>query len=235
MKLLGERVAVADLTSQERRAMLALMEQFYDNVRPEVFAADLAEKQWVIQMRHPESGALGGFSTQTLIELTCGGRPIKALFSGDTIVDRQYWGEQALMQAWGQLARSLMDGLRGEELYWFLISQGYKTYRFLPIFFHEFYPRHDVLTPPDKQHVLDALARHKYTDRYDAEAGVIRASADQYHLRPGVAEITDQRQRDPHVQFFLERNAGHARGDELCCIAPLTLANFRPAGRRFVG
>jgi SAM-dependent methyltransferase len=41
--------------------------------------------------------------------------------------------------------------------------------------------------------------------------------------------------RDPHIRFFAERNFGHALGDELCCIAPLTLANFTPAAYRAMG
>jgi hypothetical protein len=54
-------------------------------------------------------------------------------------------------------------------------------------------------------------------------------------LRSGVAEITEQRLRDPHVRFFAERNPGHASGDELCCIAPLTRENFTPAAYRVIG
>ena len=41
-----------------------------------------------------------------------------------------------------------------------------------------------------------------------------------------------ERLRDPHVRFFHGRNPDHARGDELCCLAPLTRANFTPAAYR---
>jgi len=37
------------------------------------------------------------------------------------------------------------------------------------------------------------------------------------------------------VRFFVERNPGHACGDELCCLAPLTRANFTPAAHRVIG
>jgi hypothetical protein len=43
------------------------------------------------------------------------------------------------------------------------------------------------------------------------------------------------RLRDPFVRFFVERNPGHARGDALCCLAPLTRANFTPAAYRVIG
>jgi hypothetical protein len=47
--------------------------------------------------------------------------------------------------------------------------------------------------------------------------------------------VTVERLRDPHVCFFLARNPGHASGDELCCLAPLTRANFTPAAYRVIG
>src|SRR5205823_6261147 len=103
---------------------------------------------WVIQLIDPVTDALCGFSTQALLDVDVAGRrPVKALFSGDTIIDRGHWGVSALTRVWGRLALSLIDALPSTELYWFLISKGYKTYRFLPVFFREFYPRHDAPTP----------------------------------------------------------------------------------------
>jgi hypothetical protein len=54
-------------------------------------------------------------------------------------------------------------------------------------------------------------------------------------LREGVAEVTPARLRDPFVRFFHERNPGHVRGEELCCLAPLTRENFTPAAYRVIG
>ena len=70
---------------------------------------------------------------------------------------------------------------------------------------------------------------------YDAADGVIRATPGQYRLRSGVADVTPERLRDPHVRFFHACNPGHTRGDELCCLAPLTQANFTPAAYRAIG
>jgi hypothetical protein len=39
---------------------------------------------------------------------------------------------------------------------------------------------------------------------------------------------------DRHVRFFVERNPGHERGDELCCLAPLTRDNFTRAAWRVI-
>jgi len=170
-----------------------------------------------------------------VLDFTVDGAPGHALFSGDTIVDRRCWGQNLLAQAWGRLALTLIDEYPGGSLYWFLISKGYKTYRFLPLYFREFYPRFDVATPAWAKAAVEVLARRKYADAFDPVAGIIRAEPGACRLRDGVAAITPARLRDPHVKFFAERNPGHPRGDELCCIAPLNRQNFTLAARRPLG
>jgi hypothetical protein len=235
MKLTARLVNVEEVTPFERDEMFALMDNHYANVRRSLFEADLAEKRWVIRINDPATGRLCGFSTQMVLSAEVAGRPVKALFSGDTIIQRDCWGDKALSHVWGRLALALIDAHPGEELYWFLISQGYKTYRFLPVFFREFYPRHDVPTPGWAQAVLDALAHSRYPGQYDAASGIIRATPFQYQLRAGLAEVTSERLRDPHVRFFNARNPGHGRGDELSCLAPLMRENFTPAAYRVIG
>lgn len=235
MRLSGELVNVSEITSSQRDEMFTLMDEYYANVQREQFEADLSEKHWVILLRDPNLSRICGFSTQMLMEAWAEGSPVKALFSGDTIIRRECWGDHALSHVWGRLALDLMDAQPDAELYWFLISKGYKTYRFLPVFFHDFYPRHDAPIPRRFTAIRDALALSRWPDEYDASRGIIHATSAQYWLREGVAEITAERLVDPHVQFFQSRNPGHVRGDELCCIAPLSRENFTPAAYRVIG
>src|SRR5262245_9991920 len=235
MKLKGLLLPVAAVTDAQRSAMFALMDRHYENVTSDAFDADLAEKRWVILLLDPQTEEVCGFSTQVLHDATAAGRPIRALFSGDTIVARDRWGDPSLARVWGRLALSLIDSLPGAELYWFLISKGYKTYRFLPLFFREFFPRYDSPTPDWALAVIKALGRSRYPDRFDAATGIVRAGPKGDRLRPGVADLTPERGNNPHVRFFSTRNPDHARGDELCCVAPLTRANFLPAAYRVIG
>lgn len=232
MKLHGKLLSVCDLSSADRVDMIQLMNSHYENVQQWMFESDLAEKQWVITLRSELDGKLCGFSTQMVLDATIAERPIKALFSGDTIIDRRYWGGSTLVQFGTHLALSLVDRFPGDELYWFLISGGYKTYRFMPVLFREFFPRHDAPMPADMKSVLDAFARKKFPQHYDEEAGIVKSDPNQYRLRQGVADVTQERLRDAHVRFFVERNPGHHRGDELCCIAPLTRQNFTDTAYR---
>lgn len=227
MRLTAETVPVSELGGDDRDRMFALMDAYYEGLYRERFDADLREKQWVILVREPADGALCGFSTQMLFR--AGGAAF--LFSGDTIIDRDRWGDSALAGAWGRLALELIDAADG-PLWWFLASKGYKTFRFLPVFFREFHPHPERPTPPAVRGLLDAAAAHKFGRRYDAAAGVVRACADR--LRAGVADLTPERLHDPFVRFFVERNPGHARGEELCCLASLTRDNFTPAAWRVI-
>jgi hypothetical protein len=235
MRLAASLTPTAELTPTRREAMFRLMCRHYDNVSRPAFDADLAEKTWVIQLTDKGGDELRGFSTQVVLEANVAGRPVRALFSGDTIVDRDHWGDPALASRWGRLALSLIDADPDAELYWFLLSKGYRTYRFLPLFFREFAPRVGFEMPPRFRAVIDALAHSRYPADCDADAGIVRANASQYRLREGLADITPERLRDSDIRFFCERNPGHARGDELCCLAPLTRANFTPAAYRVIG
>src|SRR6266851_3627621 len=120
MKPTGQLVRVADIASSQREEMFALMESYYEHVDRATFDADLDEKEWVIQIVDEETNKLKGFSTQMLLEVNVSGRSIRALFSGDTIVDSDVRGERNLFQVSGWFVRSLMGVYPENELYWFL-------------------------------------------------------------------------------------------------------------------
>ena len=234
MGLTGNIVCTADLMRERCDEMFALMQRYYENVRREEFDQDLHEKDWVIEVSRPSDGALCGFSTQMAFDLPLADRTVRGLFSGDTIVDPQYWSNNPLAGLWGNLVLALVERSPWEELCWFLICKGYKTYRFLPTFFEEYYPRHDRPTPDWASARLQAFSDMKFPERYDAARGIIRAAIDSARLREGVAQVTPQRLRNADVRFFCERNPGHAQGDELCCVAPLSRDNFTAAAWRVI-
>ena len=51
-------------------------------------------------------------------------------------------------------------------------------------------------------------------------------------LREGLDEGPEGRLADPHIAFFLEKNPGWIRGDELVCLTEPIEENLTPAGRR---
>jgi hypothetical protein len=210
------------------------MDRTYLNLRRPLFESDLDAKHWVIQLHCPGTNQLVGFSTQVVLRVPVAGQIVHALYSGDTVVDRNHWGDPALAHVWGNLALCLMEKYEPDGLYWFLTSKGFRTYRYLPLFFHEFYPRYSVVTPPWEREVIRALAERIAPGRLDVPRQIIRADASKDYLRPEVDSLASRTMHDRHVRYFVECNPGHARGDELCCLAPLHSDNFTRAAYRVI-
>ena len=230
MNLESQIVAANELRPEEAEQMCWLMQAHYEGVTEAQFLADLAAKQWVILLR--DKDRLCGFSTQVLFDHPFDGGTVKILFSGDTVIEKKYWGSLALPVAWGRLMLSLLAAHPGMNLYWLLTSKGYKTYRFLPVFFREFYPCHATETPVVEKNLLRGVAARRFGTRFDPVAGILRAKPGDQRLRDGIAELDEKRLRDPHVAFFQERNPGHAQGDELVCLARFHPDNLKPYIRR---
>ncbi len=233
-RLFSETVPVEELGVAEKDAMYALLAENYENVNRPCFEADLFEKDCAILLRDVQDHALRGFSTQKVMQFHADGQPLRAVFSGDTIIARSHWGEQELGRAWSHFVAELRAEKPEIPLYWFLISKGYRTYLFLPLFFHQFFPRHDQVTPAREQNILDALASTRYPDFYDRESGLIVFQESRGNLTHDLAEIPAHRMRSPHVRFFLSKNPRFAEGHELACVAEISAENMRSYASRMV-
>jgi len=250
-RMKSQLVPVGDLPASDRAEMFRLLQRHFSGVRIDIFQADLRDKNWALLLRDKE-GDLKGFSTisfYTIMEselklaTSCGIPahpgvesveecvfPISIVYSGDTIMDPSAWSSMALAKSWIDAINTLKTLYASGSLYWFLISSGYRTYRFLPVFWKEFYPRYDMPTAPHMQQFMDALAQEKFGDRYDAQAGVVRLDHPQT-LRD-LAKIPQERLSDPHVNFFAQKNPTHHQGDELVCLTKICEENLTRAGRR---
>lgn len=232
MPLLASITTQRRLSGPERDAMLHLHRTSFDNVDHVGFMADLAEKDWVIRL-HDHAGDLVGFSTQKLIPLRVSGTPFRFLFSGDTVVARAHRNTPLLAGCFGHLLLRLLDDRDPAPLYWFLISKGYRTYRFMPVFFNRYWPTPWAPTPKKIASLLHAIAEHKFGDSYDRRTGIIRPRNGDC-LTATDACVTASRRLDPDVAFFLSRNPGYARGDELACLAPVSRENLNAHADRVI-
>ena len=224
-------IDVVKLDRDVRRAMYALFERYYLATSPQMFARDLASKDTVILL-HDEENRLCGFSTLATCTMNVGGETIRIVFSGDTIVERAHWGSHALAFAWIRHIGKIAAQAPGIPLFWLLIVKGHRTYRYLPAWMLDFTP--DWRHPADTwlTALKDATATARFGTAYDREAGVLRFAASQGHLAPEWAGVTPREALRPDVRFFLERNPGYARGDELVCLGELAASNLRPLMRR---
>ncbi len=219
-----------ELSTADVAQMYALYCAYYAATDERLFAQDMAHKSHVIELRG-EAG-LQGFSTLQLLRLELDGMPQLVVFSGDTIIDQAGWGEQALSLAFCEFAGRIKATFPAEPLYWFLISKGYRTYRYLSLFARDYYPRWGSPTPLAMQRRLDTIARHQFANAYDAASGLIRFESPHGHLKPQWAGVREGLRQRPEIEFFLQRNPRYDQGDELACLTELEPDNLRSLARR---
>lgn len=227
--MISRLVARADLSAETRSAMLRVHAGQFEPERPEVFDADLEAKNWVLLMED-DAGRVKGFTTLLHYRTTHHGRPIQVVYSGDTAVDPSAAGTSVLWRAWLGAVNRLRDA-DPSPLYWLLIVSGFRTYRFMSLFWKQFHPRRDTPMPDPVRELRDALARERFGPRYDAATGVVRLPVPQV-LRADLREIPARALLDADVAFFARADPGHARGDELVCLTEIRRDNLTPAGRR---
>ena len=232
VRLQGRVIPRALVNARLADAMFTLLASHFTGVDRCVFQDDLADKNAVILLEDND-GVLRGFSTLRVYQTAAPGRLVTIIYSGDTIVDRGSWGSPALARTWIHCVRQAAASAAGDA-YWLLITSGYRTYRFLPVFFRAFYPRYDQATPAEEQATLDAVAGERFGSRYDPATGLVRLERPQV-LAGDLIGVSAGRTADAHIRFFLGRNPGFVHGDELACLTRIHDDNLTPAGRRMAG
>ena len=234
MRLKGEIVDVGQLTSSDKIRMVEILSRYFDNISRSNFDADMDRKDQVILLRDFHTGALQGFSTLQVTTSMVNGQRVRSVFSGDTILERDYWQD---LESSRMFLKAMTDlkNCSQDPLYWFLICMGYRTYRFLPIYFKEFFPRFDAKTPPMEKMILDHLATERFKTCYDSATGLIHLPEPRSCLKPEFAEVGQGRLNNPHIRFFIEHNSGFQDGMELACLARFDENNLNPIAFRVMG
>jgi len=220
-----------ELGASEIDEMMDLLSRHFDGVEPETFRRDLAEKSHVLRLWKEER--LIGFSTLLVYQERVGGETVHILYSGDTIMDPEGWGSPVLARGWIRMVRDVRASLPPGRCFWLLLSAGFRTYRLLPVFWREFWPRHDCPEPGPVRALMDGLAERRFGGLYDPAAGVVRFERP-HRLRGALADVPVGRRTDPHIDYFLTRNPGWLSGDELVCLTEIADGNLTIAGRRMI-
>lgn len=230
----SQTLPIRSICGEERERMYRLMEADYLGMDWRTFERDLWEKDSAMILRDVESAQIVGFSTLMVMDLPVQGMIVRAVFSGDSIVQSEFRHTLGLGVELGKYLRLVAGRHRSDFTVWLLTSKGCRTYGILPLLFRDFYPRWDAPTPPLYAHMMDAFGAHKYPAEYDPVDHLVRHTGSSQRLRPGVADVTDRRLRDPHVRFFIQTNPGHMNGDDLVCVADAREGNWSPHFRRML-
>jgi hypothetical protein len=230
-EVVSQSVERAHLSGKQVDEMFSLFCNYYGNANRSIFIKDLENKNCVVLIEDSRKRNIVGFSTLAFYRSNFKGEQIGVVYSGDTIVDKAYWETTELPRIWIKTIKEV-GASYPQPLYWLLISSGYKTYRYLSVFYKEFYPHYACPTPASMQGMIEYLATERFGEEYFPELGIVRFTGGATPLKAGVADIKDGRLKNPHVKFFVEKNPGHIDGDELVCITKIHPDNFTPAGKR---
>lgn len=213
-----------EISESEMVDMFDLFKQYYRNADLSTFKNDLDKKNGAIMIREKASQRIVGFSTLLEMKMRINGKRLIGIFSGDTIVEDKYWGDNPLN---AQMVKYLVKKLIAHPftpVYWFLISKGYKTYLLLANNFLHYYPHHKR----DNKHLEDiatSYSAYLFGNYFDQQKKLIDFGKNYQSLKGGVAEITvDMCDRFPKIAFFNEKNPTWDRGTELPCVGLINWA-----------
>ena len=200
----------------------ALTQEFYD-VERDYAEAELRRRQSIAMFRM--NGALLGMAAIDVHATEFRGRRLTVISTSHVLI-RENWRGRNLIQRLGMrtfLRARLRHPFR--PIYWFFDTFSYKSYLLLPRNFRTYWPRHDQPTPEPRAALLDQLATQAYGPAWRPARGLAVRSG-QKRLRESAAPLVLRADADPNLQFFARMNPGHAEGDMLVCLCPLTLANW---------
>jgi hypothetical protein len=209
-----------------------LTHRYYDTDRS-YMRESLGARQRIALFRSPEDGSLVGMSSLDVYLASFRGQALAAIFTSHVLLREDYRG-QNLVQRLGFrvfLQTRLRHPLR--NIFWFFDTFSYKSYLLLARNLRHFWPRRERQTPAWERDLMNHLAGEIYGDAWEPAWGIVVRSG-RKRLRPGTAPLDRAVAGDPDFEFFAGRNPGHAQGDMLVCLCPLTVSNWLGIAMRSV-
>lgn len=219
----GRYRPIKDISVADCVTMYNLFIQYYDNTPLDTFVRDMSKKTGVFVIYQRSDDAIVGFSTIITFNVQADGRTARCLFSGDTVVDRRYWGTSALR------ITTFLYVLRQKilhpftPLYWYLISMGYRTYMVMANNFPNYYPSVDGDDPHLRQ-IAIAASERLFPGMLDEERMMIHFGEDACKLKGDVTPISDAERSNRKIAFFEKRNPNWMHGDEMPCVGAFDFA-----------
>lgn len=211
--------SINSITVSNIRQMYDLYSKYYERTSLDIFLRDISKKSGVILVYRKSDDQIVGFSTVQFFDFQVNGKRVRGVFSGDTVVEKEYWGKNALANTFYR--RLIIERFKHPfvPFYWFLISKGYKTYLLMTNNFYNYYPNINGKDAKYKP-VAEAFCNATFPEAFDRERMLLDFGGDYVSLKETVADITpEERARDPNIAFFEERNPTWNRGTELPCLA----------------
>lgn len=231
MKKLNVKIVNSkNLSKQQIQDMFVLMCRYYDNVNFDLFEKDLQAKD-VSFLLCDNQGKIQGFTSLVIYKKEIEQKKIAVVFSGDTIVDKNSRGSFDLPFAWLRYVYKQQNEY--DQMFWLMLSKGYRTYRLLPRFFRKHYPNYKQATPAYIKLIMDSFAQDLFGSAYNPQTNIF-IPATNYFVKLGKSEISPKLLKNSHIKFFQTRNPGFWQGHELVNLAVLSKSNLTVYGLFFI-
>jgi hypothetical protein len=226
--LVVEIVRTATLSPTQADELWQLTETFYDTDRDYALAR-LHEHHQTALVRSRAGGGLLGTASINVHHTEFQGRVVTAIHMSHVLLQPEVRGRNLIQKIGFRmfLAERLRHPLR--PIWWFFDTFSYKSYLLLPRNFRAYWPRLDRLTPPSEHALMHQLAARIYGPDWRPAQGIV-ASSGRKRLRAGVAPLEPGPIDSPDLAFFSRADPGHADGDMLVCLCPLSALNWLSAG-----
>ncbi|HEX5355751.1 MAG TPA: hypothetical protein VFW93_06020 [Aquabacterium sp.] len=214
---------IKSVTVSNIKQMYDIYASYYENTSLDIFLNDLSKKSGVILVTRKSDDKIVGFSTQTFFDIKVDGKRVRGIFSGDTIIEQAYWGNNALANTFYR--RLIIERIKRPftPFYWFLISKGYKTYLLMTNNFYNYYPKVDGNRGDRNEryhNITQAYCEALFPEAFDKEAMLLDFGQEYVRLKGDVADITPElKAANPHIAFFEKVNPTWRRGTEVPCLA----------------
>ena len=226
MKLKSSVLKISELSTENKQDLFQLMLEVYDGINWNKFLSDMNQKNYILILYNKDN-AIAGFTTIQVFDF----ENKLIIYSGDTVIEEVSRGDIELMRAWWRFSYTIQEKNPAKQVFWLLISKGWRTYKFFPLFLKEIYPTYKCNTPEEIQKFIDRLSHYKFGDSYK-NGLVISEYPDK--LKSGKNDIPEKRREDKDVKFFLEKNPDFYKGNELVCLAELSVSNLTKAGLKLL-
>ncbi|ESK55587.1 MAG: hypothetical protein I8H98_08265 [Moraxellaceae bacterium] len=230
----GQYIEMEKIDLDRLKAMYSIYEQYYENTQFEIFVNDFKKKSGAMLIFNSKTDEVVGFSTVAVQHFYLNGKDYTVLFSGDTVILKEFWGTRTLQSTMLKLIIKLRVRYPFNEFYWLLISKGYKTYLLLANNYYAYYPN----MQGNNEHlstVVEHYCENFFGEYYDKEVGLLNFGDDYQPLKNEVAPITEEmRITNPKIHFFEQKNPTWTTGTELPCIGRLSWKDLARFPARFI-
>jgi hypothetical protein len=230
-----EIVLSGSLDKEMKSRMFQLFRLYYCDVDFERFCQDMLEKTHVLLLWDHIGSEPFLFGFSTILRKTMNNGAV-AIYSGDTVVDKAYWGNKLLQVGFARFLWTTKFLNPTRPVYWMLLSKGFKTYMLIRRNFFHSYPNFERAAPKKIQEAKDQFYSEKFGSNYKDSLSLIDFGQSLGRVKDGSVNLPAETLKNTDIAYFFKANPRFADGIELACIAEVRLRDvFRICWKYFIG